>query len=326
LEWIEPLKEWLEEETAQWAGLFQMKETPAPRLVSDAETDVRAVDDELRRLTTMRDRWDEVLDHVAMLFRMLRGWEILGFASFGHYSDERLGMGERTIEQRASLENRLYRLPSLRRAMRERKLSYEKARLIARYADDDSVGAWVGRAERMTCIDLRRKLQAKEEAQMCARGELGAWVPLRVRGLVALAFRAARTAAGCRLSPGECLVRIAEHFIEVWGPALQERPTPAKQVRDRDGGFCGAPGCSRAGGHGHHIEFRSAGGSDDPSNLVSVCAAHHLHGVHMGWVRVTGKAPDGLRWELGVRPGLPPLEVFVSTHDGLARVEQPGTG
>ncbi|MFL5392905.1 MAG: hypothetical protein ACJ79G_08730 [Myxococcales bacterium] len=46
--------------------------------------------------------------------------------------------------------------------------------------------------------------------------------------------------------------------------------------------------------------FLSAGGSDDPSNLVSLCAPHHLHCVHMGWLRVTGTAPDGVRWELGI--------------------------
>ena len=50
----------------------------------------------------------------------------------------------------------------------------------------------------------------------------------------------------------------------------------------------------------HHIVYRSAGGSDDPGNQISLCAAHHLHGVHMGWIRVSGTAPDGLRWELGV--------------------------
>jgi hypothetical protein len=33
--------------------------------------------------------------------------------------------------------------------------------------------------------------------------------------------------------------------------------------------------------------------------------------VHLGWVRVFGKAPDRLTWHLGVRFGAPPLEVFV---------------
>jgi hypothetical protein len=62
-------------------------------------------------------------------------------------------------------------------------------------------------------------------------------------------------------------------------------------------------------GHEHHIVYASRSGSDDPSNLTSLCAAHHLHGVHYGYIKVTGQAPDRLRWELGVRPGREPLIV-----------------
>jgi hypothetical protein len=38
---------------------------------------------------------------------------------------------------------------------------------------------------------------------------------------------------------------------------------------------------------------------------VSLCAGHHLHGIHRGYIRVSGRAPDGLAWELGeeVRAG-----------------------
>ncbi len=44
-----------------------------------------------------------------------------------------------------------------------------------------------------------------------------------------------------------------------------------------------------------------------PMNLVSLCATHHLRGVHMGRLRVSGTAPDRLHWELGVRAGAAPL-------------------
>jgi 5-methylcytosine-specific restriction endonuclease McrA len=82
---------------------------------------------------------------------------------------------------------------------------------------------------------------------------------------------------------------------------LRQRSTPQRKIVARDRGFCQVPGCSRPAEHAHHIAYRSAGGSDDPSNLVSLCAAHHLFGVHMGRIRVRGTAPDGLHWELGVR-------------------------
>ncbi len=53
--------------------------------------------------------------------------------------------------------------------------------------------------------------------------------------------------------------------------------------------------------HAHHIRFRSHGGSDDPSNLVSLCAFHHQRGVHGGTVRCSGRAPHALTFALGLR-------------------------
>src|SRR5207253_6190831 len=131
--------------------------------------DVRALCEQLVRLARMRDSWNEVFGHVAMVFRAIRGWEYLGFDSFAHYCEERLGMGERTVAQRAALERRLYELPQLREAMREGRISYEKARLIARHADQRTVEEWIARGEELTCVELRDALHDREEAQMCAR-------------------------------------------------------------------------------------------------------------------------------------------------------------
>jgi len=316
-ELLESAKEWLEKESVRWAFLDQVGPVAAPGPSLDGETDPWRIDAELRRLADRRARWDEVFGHLAMLFRAMDGWRRLGFASFEHHCKERLGMGARAVEQRAALERRLYELPSLRQAMVERRLSYEKARLIARYADERSVESWIERAGQVPCVQLRRELQGQQETQMSARGEFDVWVPRRVGGLLALAFGAARKAAGRWLSPGECLVKIAEHFIEVWKPMLAERNTVQKQVLARDRGLCQVPWCSRAAAHVHHIEFRSAGGSDDPSNLVSFCAVHHLRGVHMGRLRVSGTAPDRLRWELGAGAGAPPLAEIGSAPAGV---------
>jgi hypothetical protein len=242
------------------------------------------------------------------------GWRFLGFASFEHYCCERLGMGERTVQQRISLERKLHDFPSLRQAMRDGRVSYEKARLIARNATDATVDSLIDRAGQMTCIELRRELEAKEEAQMCAKRVVDIVAPRRVLVLLALAFRVARKAAGRWLPPGECLRRIAAHFIEVWKPILaeSERNTLQKRVLKRDRGLCQVPGCSRRATHAHHIQYRSAGGADEEGNLVGLCTAHHLHGVHLGYIRVSGKAPHGLRWQLGVRLGAAPLVEIVT--------------
>src|SRR6266478_7465506 len=213
---LDPIKERLEKESAQWAFLAQVDPVAAPRPNPDAEDDPWLLDEELRRFVGMRNHWDGAFGHLALVFRSLEGWRYLGFASFEHYCCERLGMGERTVQQRIALERKLHDFPSLRQAMGDGRVSYEQARLIARYATDATVDSLIDRAGEMTCIELRRELEAKEEAQMCAKGKLQLVAPRRILALLALAFRAARKDAGRWLPPGECLRRIAAHFIAIW--------------------------------------------------------------------------------------------------------------
>jgi hypothetical protein len=76
-------------------------------------------------------------------------------------------------------------------------------------------------------------------------------------------------------------------------------------IRDRF--RCGSPVCNRRDVTPHHLQFRSAGGSDDPWNTTSVCTWCHLCGVHGGRIRAVGTA-EWIRWELGA-PGRPCLVV-----------------
>jgi hypothetical protein len=128
--------------------------------------------------------------------------------------------------------------------------------------------------------------------------------------LLVAAIKAAREAAGTWIPAGECLQRMARHFIETWKDALSERSSAQKKVLVRDRHLCQVPGCSRAASHAHHVTYRSHGGGDGGENLVAVCAGHHLIGIHKGYIHVSGRAPDQLVWELGVRPGHAPLAVY----------------
>jgi len=295
-DWLEATKESLEEETRRWEALGVLDPVAAPRAGEDA--DPRALDLELRRLMGMRRRWDELLGHLGLVMKTFGLWRELGFASFDHYCQERLWMAPRTVEQRIWLERRFYHLPGLREALRSGRLSYEQARLVAREATPETLPDWVRRAEGMTVIALRRAVDREEERQMCARETLELLVAARVADLLAAAFRAARNKAGRWLSPGECLLELARHFEKTWQGVVDERSTPERRARRRDE-FCQVPGCSRLATHAHHIVPVSRGGTDHPENLVGVCAAHHLHAIHRGWVRVSGRAPDRLVWELG---------------------------
>jgi hypothetical protein len=71
------------------------------------------------------------------------------------------------------------------------------------------------------------------------------------------------------------------------------------QIYVRDRFRCLSPVCSRRDVTPHHIQFRSAGGGDEPRNIGSFCCWCHLEGVHGGRIRAQGTA-ENIRWELGV--------------------------
>jgi hypothetical protein len=113
-------------------------------------------------------------------------------------------------------------------------------------------------------------------------------------------------------SEGEAFGVMLDHSLQNWG-AYDKKLRKSHAIFARDGWRCVVPGCtSMRNLHDHHIEFRSVGGSDEPENRVTLCAFHHLRGVHAGLIRCRGTAPDGLQIALGVRPGTPSLAVYGS--------------
>jgi len=111
---------------------------------------------------------------------------------------------------------------------------------------------------------------------------------------------------------GEALGVMLDHALSSWGE-LDAKVRASHAVFARDGWRCAAPGCSSMQNlHDHHIRFRSAGGTDELTNRVTLCACHHLRGVHAGLLRCAGQAPEGLRWELGIRSGAAPRLVYRS--------------
>jgi hypothetical protein len=93
----------------------------------------------------------------------------------------------------------------------------------------------------------------------------------------------------------------------VWEQHDPESVPTQWRVLERDEHRCSIPGCSqRRGLEVHHVVWRSRGGSDHMDNREVVCHGHHK-AIHAGLIRVRGKAPHGLIYELGCEPGLPPL-------------------
>jgi len=62
-----------------------------------------------------------------------------------------------------------------------------------------------------------------EEVQSCMLVNFGERLPHEAALVFAKAMHKARHLAGSWISAGECLVKIADHYIRVWGPRLRKR-------------------------------------------------------------------------------------------------------
>jgi len=79
---------------------------------------------------------------------------------------------------------------------------------------------------------------------------------------------------------------------------MPKRPYDA--IYRRDGYRCKAPGCTaRAHLETHHLHYRSRGGNESATNLITLCFFHHQQGEHGLLAHCEGKAPLDVRWRLG---------------------------
>jgi hypothetical protein len=251
---------------------------------------------------------------------------------------ERAGLSPRKVRALVRLDRASERCPALREAFEEARLSWVQANaLVGLLSLPDAApfrDAWVAWAERVTVRRLHEDVDAALEA--AARGEPPAppddpsWqtraqdtgeeetpggadettrfffsAPRDIARLCRAVVCSVRRRLAC--SQGAAWGWMFDHALEAWG-ANDPRVRREHRVFARDGWRCTVPGCSSYRNlHDHHIVFRSVGGDDELANRTTLCAYHHLRGVHAGRVHVIGSAPAGLRFELGLRAGQRPL-------------------
>jgi hypothetical protein len=150
-------------------------------------------------------------------------------------------------------------------------------------------------------MDRRRSARlVRPERQVRAR-EVDTHITFFAPATVAILFR---QAVASFTEPGEPawrgLERLLDHVHREWS----SQPRHRDPIFARDGWRCAVPACtSRRNLHDHHLLYRSRGGGNGRDNRITICAWHHLRGIHQGRVRARGVAPDAISWELGVRPG-----------------------
>ena len=281
---------------------------------------------ELDRRLRMAVRLEQTLDAaIAPLLRRVHSaeYEWRGeWCALGTFAREALGMSASKARSLLRLERAGEVCPELRIAWRRGRLSWVKAQCLAPLLLLDLPGEWrpiwVAWAERVTVRrleqDVERALLLRaghdaagrrclfdpsraqdpippEERQMCARD-------VDVDATEEIVFRVPREVAALFFALRLPFEAMLDHALATW---LLRDPTARRvdPVIERDGYRCAVPGCtSRRNLHDHHIEYRSAGGSDERANRVTLCAFHHLRCLHAGLLRICGRAPDALVFEL----------------------------
>ena len=246
----------------RWAG---PSGTPAAEPVESnlADTPPLELDRQFRQAIAFLQRVDFEIGRILRQILERGLYRELGFESFEDYVVERLDLSPRTARRLV----RLARAPeALATAFREGRVTLLAAEAILRGAPLD---------ETVTLRKLQEQVQP----------EVDFWAPPDVARL----FLAMLARMG--------LEGLLDHAIATWISLAQ----PGHEIFERDRWWCTAPACSaRRNLHRHHIVYRSHEGPDEAWNLTTLCAWHHQRGVHGTGLKIRGRAPDDLVFELGV--------------------------
>jgi hypothetical protein len=263
-----------------------------------------------------------------LAFANLRGPAALGFRSLDAYARERLGISPRKARALLRVERAGQRAPAIGEAWHAGALAVTQVQallpLVLAEGAERFHAAWIARAGEVTVRRLEDDVEHAlatgtfDPSQLPALPDLGTGPALGPAGVqtgarprhaetdvwsanvptdLARLFRACLTSLARRLGtgPGQALEAMFDHATDSWWVSTPRR----YGVFERDGFRCTVPGCtSQRNLHAHHVLYRSAGGSDDLANLTTLCAAHHHRAVHGGLIRIAGRAPDRLVFEM----------------------------
>jgi hypothetical protein len=299
----------------------------APLLEDLDSIDAIELDARLRRALRIEQRFLSEMATLLLEVARSRAYRSRGCANLAAFAREQLGMSPRKAQALLRLERAGDLCAELRTAFRSGDLSWVQAHALVpilelehsqpwraawvAHAAEISVRRLEGDVERAIATDRLDPRSLSEDVQTGAHptvpGETihlffpaPADVARLFKAVLATVQRRIERKSGRMVSESEALDAMLEHCFAAWSPENPKIP-PDHRVFERDGWRCTVPGCtSYRNLHNHHIVFRSDDGPDDAWNRTSLCAAHHHRCVHegIGRIRIRGRAPDGLRFEL----------------------------
>ena len=312
----------------------ELPPTLVPWLEGLDTTSALELDRRLRGLVALEQSLDFRIGELLVFVAAGRGYRRLGHPSLGSFARERLGMSPSRARALLRLARAAHLCPELRSGYRSGRLSWLKAQsllpLLTQRACQPYRRRWLALAERTTVRRLENdvahavahghidpaqcQIRAKPTDSQApptpvpgatpppGAGRLFIVAPRSVTRLAQAALCSVRRRierhVGRPVTPEEGFEAMLDYVLEAWGHS-QGRPRPEHRVFERDDWRCAVPACSSYRNlHAHHIVPRSRGGGDSPANLVTLCAFHHLRGVHARLLSITGRAPDELDFEL----------------------------
>ncbi len=302
----------------------------APLLEDLDLIDAIELDARLRRALRIEQRLLSEMAPLLLEVARSRAYRVRGFSNLATCAREQLGMSPRKAQALLRLERAGDLCAELRAAFRSGHLSWVQAHALVPILELEHSqpwrAAWVAHAAEISVRRLEDNVERaiatdrldprslsdslSEDVQTGAHptvpGEIQLFFPAPAdvarlfRAVLATVQRRVERRNGRTASESEALDAMLEHCFAAWSPENPKIP-PDHRVFERDGWRCTVPGCtSYRNLHSHHIVFRSDAGPDDAWNRTSLCAAHHHRCVHegIGRIRIRGRAPDGLRFEL----------------------------
>ena len=270
-------------------------------LVTETGLPAREIHGRLVTLSRARHRVESALAFYLLEVERRALFVELGHASTVDYARECLGLEDRKTRTLLGLACRLERLPKMKEAFRLGELPYTKAREAVRVATPENEEAWVEKCRSMSNRQIEQEVRRE--------------LPPERNRLLFFSLDESRIDVWDRVREGmERLAGKTLTDIEVWDlicaealctydttPPLGDESQPmggyVREIIERDGFKCTRPGCSnRSCLTASHIDPRSLGGSDVPSNMHTACIVCH-HAIETGRLRVSGKAPDEITWE-----------------------------
>lgn len=288
--------------TTRSDGLAQDGAIPLEKGLPAAEVDRRLV-----ALTRVHRRVEAALCFYLREVDQRRLYLRFGHASTIDYARERLGFEDRKTRTFLFVAERCRSLPQLGEALRRGDLPWTKARELVRIAQPETEQQWLDKCQALSNRQLESEVRKalppvrKKTLILVLEGDLlETWEQAR---------EATERLAGKVLSDIEVLDLMCAEVLSAYALTPPRGPEHAESAPDdayeklrwlvleRDGWKCTRPGCRcRSGLEVNHIIPRGRGGPDVASNLHSVCAVCHA-AITTNRLKVSGRAPDGLRWE-----------------------------